>query len=41
MYIENPEIPTQETVESLVFAKYLLGERYVSRRCSWIVANED
>jgi hypothetical protein len=32
MYIENPEIPTQKAVEPLVFAKYLLGERYVSRR---------
>jgi hypothetical protein len=32
MYIENPEIPAQEAVEPLVFAKYLLGERYVSRR---------
>jgi hypothetical protein len=31
MYIENPEIPAQN-VEPLVFAKYLLGERYVSRR---------
>ncbi len=34
MYIENPEIPEQKTVEPLVFAKYLLEEeeRYVSRR---------
>jgi hypothetical protein len=31
MYIENREIPAQN-VEPLVFAKYLLGERYVSRR---------
>jgi hypothetical protein len=32
MYIENPEtIPEQEEVEPLVFARYLLGERYVSR----------
>ena len=31
MYIENPEIPAQEAVELLIFAKYLLGERYVSR----------
>jgi len=32
--IENPEIPKQETkkVEPLVFAKYLLEERYVCRR---------
>jgi hypothetical protein len=41
MYIENPEIPAQEAVEPLVFAKYLLEERYVSRRLSWIVANKD
>jgi hypothetical protein len=32
MYIENPEIRAKEAVEPLVFAKYLLGERYVSRR---------
>jgi hypothetical protein len=31
MYIEKPEIPEQGTVEPLVFAKYLLGEGYVSR----------
>ena len=32
MYVENPEIPAQNEVESLNFAKYLLGDRYVSRR---------
>jgi hypothetical protein len=32
MYIENPEIPDENTVVQLFFAKYLLGERYVSRR---------
>jgi len=32
MYIENPKIPQQGTVEPLVFAKYLLEERYVFRR---------
>jgi hypothetical protein len=32
MYIEDPEIPAQKKVERLVFAKYLLKERYVSRR---------
>jgi hypothetical protein len=32
MYIENPEIPAQQAVEPLIFSKYLLGERYVSRR---------
>ena len=34
MYIADPEIPERETVEMepLVFAKYLLDERYVSRR---------
>ena len=32
MYIESPEIPAQTAVEPLFFAKYLLGERYVSRR---------
>ena len=31
MYIENPEIPAQQAVEPLIFSKYLLGERYVSR----------
>jgi hypothetical protein len=31
MYIENPEIP-EENPAVLFFAKYLLGERYVSRR---------
>jgi hypothetical protein len=31
MYIEKPEIPAQDTVEPLVFAKYLLGERYVPK----------
>jgi hypothetical protein len=30
MYIENPKIPAK-AVEPLVFAKYLLKERYVSR----------
>jgi Fungal protein kinase len=32
MYVENPEIPAREVVEPLIFAKYLLDERYVSRR---------
>jgi hypothetical protein len=32
MYIENPEIPASEAVERLIFAKYLLGERYIFRR---------
>jgi len=34
MYIADPEIPEREKVEvePLVFATYLLGERYVSRR---------
>jgi hypothetical protein len=31
MYINKPEIPAK-AVEPLVFAKYLLEERYVSRR---------
>jgi hypothetical protein len=31
MYMKNPEIPAK-AVEPLVFAKYLLDERYVSRR---------
>jgi hypothetical protein len=31
MFIENLEIPAQQAVEPLIFAKYLLGERYVSR----------
>ena len=31
MYIEEPEIPTQNGVERLFFSKYLLGDRYVSR----------
>jgi hypothetical protein len=31
MYIENPEISAQEAVEPLIFAKYLLGERCVSK----------
>jgi len=31
MYIEKPEIPAQMAVEPLIFAKYLLEERYVCR----------
>jgi hypothetical protein len=31
MYIENPEIHAQRAVEPLIFAKYLLEERYVSK----------
>ena len=31
MYVENPEIPVQNEVEPLIFAKCLLGDRYVSR----------
>jgi hypothetical protein len=31
MYVENAEIPAQEVVEPLIFAKYLLEERYYSR----------
>jgi hypothetical protein len=34
MYVKESQIPEQETaeMEPLVFAKYLLKERYVSRR---------
>jgi hypothetical protein len=32
MYIENPENPSRDEAEQLIFVKYLLKEKYVSRR---------
>ncbi|KAH9985189.1 hypothetical protein BJV74DRAFT_847300 [Russula compacta] len=39
MYIENPEIPAQEAVEPLIFAKYLLKEGRVPQETSLLLVD--